>query len=223
MPVLQQDRGAVRVVTLNRPEKRNALNLALCEALVAALRAADADDGVRAVVIAGAGPGFSAGADLGERKLFAEQPEMQARRARASMEMLRAPGLLGKPVVSAVHGATVGAGHTLALCCDMSFASEDVRISYPEAKHDIYPSLVLPTLLRHVGPKDCFELVATGRVMLGPEALRRRLVNALVPPGELLDRACAAALEAAQYGATSLRRVKAAVDAMGQGVAPSAP
>ena len=223
MPLLQETRGAVRVLMLNRPDKRNALNLALCEALVAALRDADADDAVKAVVIAGAGAGFSAGADLGERKEIAGQPELQTRRARASMDMLAMPGQMGKPVVSAIHGNTIGAGHTLALCCDMSIAAEDVRIAYPEAKHDIYPSLVMPTLLRHLGPKDVFELLATGRFMQGPEALRRRLVNALVSGEALLEHACEAAEAASLYGAASMRKLKTEVNSLGQGVAPSAP
>ena len=223
MPVLIENRGRVRVVTLNRPEKRNALNLALCEAMVKALAAAAEDDSVAAVVIAGAGVGFSAGADLGERKLYADAPDMQTRRSQSGMAMLRLPGQMGKPVVAAVHGPTVGAGSTLALACDMIVASDDVKISYPEAKHDIYPSLVMPTLLRHLGPKDCFELLATGRVVLAEEALRLRLVNLVVPAGELVDRACAVAESAALYGAASMKRIKAAIDSLGQGVVPSAP
>ncbi len=223
MPVIVETRGRVRVLTLNRPEKRNALNLALCEAMVKALAAAAADDSVAAVVIAGAGVGFSAGADLGERKLYADAPEMQSRRAAAGMAMLRLPGQMGKPVIAAVHGPTVGAGSTLALGCDMIVAADDVKVSYPEAKHDIYPSLVLPTLLRHLGPKDCFELLATGRVVLAEEALRLRLVNQVVPREELLATACAVAEGAALYGRDSLKRIKAAIDALGQGVVPSAP
>ena len=223
MPVLIENRGRVRVLTLNRPEKRNALNLALCEAVVGALKAADADDSVAAVVIAGAGVGFSAGADLGERKLYADAPEMQTRRAQVGLEMLVLPGRMGKPVVAAVHGPTVGAGSTLALASDMIVASDEVRISYPEAKHDIYPSLVMPTLLRHLGPKDCFELLATGRVVLAEEALRLRLVNQVVPRDQLLEAACAAAENAAVYSRASMLKIKAAIDALGQGVVPSAP
>ena len=81
----------------------------------------------------------------------------------------------------------------------------------------------MPTLLRHLGPKDCFELLATGRVVLAEEALRLRLVNLVVPAGELVERACAVAESAALYGAASMKRIKAAIDALGQGVVPSAP
>jgi enoyl-CoA hydratase/carnithine racemase len=137
--------------------------------------------------------------------------------------MFAAPGLMGKPVVAAIHGSTVGAGHTLALCCDLNVAAEDVRISYPEAKHDIAPSLVMPTLLRHLGPKDCFELLATARLVGAEEALRLRLVNRVVPREGLLDAACALAESAALYGPASMRKVKAGIGAMGQGLVPSAP
>ncbi|MDN3563200.1 enoyl-CoA hydratase/isomerase family protein [Paeniroseomonas aquatica] len=218
MPLLTETRGRVRLLTLNRPEKRNALNNALVGAIVESLRAADADPDVAAVVIAAAGPGFSAGADLGERAILIADPEARVARAALSDAMLAAPGLMGKPVVAAIHGATVGAGASLALSCDLVLGAEDLRFAWPEARHDIYPALVLPMLLRHLGPKDAFELVATGRPVLAAEALARRLVNRVVPREALLEEACALAGQAAQYGAESLRRIKAAINA--SGVAP---
>ena len=215
MVLLAETRGRVRLLTLNRPEKRNALNNALVAALLEALRAADAEPGVAAVVVAAAGPGFSAGADLGERAVLIADPGARAARAALSDAMLAAPGAMGKPVVAAVHGAVVGAGASLALCCDMVLGAEDLRFIWPEARHDIYPSLVAPMLLRHLGPKDCFELLATGRPVPAPEALALRLVNRVVPRAALLDEACALAEAAAQYGAESLRRIKASIDAAG--------
>ena len=218
MPLLTETRGRVRLLTLNRPEKRNALNNALVGAIVEGLRAADAEPDVAAVVIAAAGPGFSAGADLGERAILIADPEARVARGALSDAMLAAPGLMGKPVVAAIQGAVVGAGASLALSCDLVLGAEDLRFAWPEAKHDIYPSLVLPMLLRHLGPKDAFELVATGRPVLAAEALALRLVNRVVPRAALLEEACALAEFAAQYGADSLRRIKAAINA--SGVAP---
>lgn len=218
MPLLTETRGRVRLLTFNRPEKRNALNNALVGAILEALRAADAEPDVAAVVIAAAGPGFSAGADLGERAVLIADPEARVARGALSDAMLAAPGLMGKPVVAAIHGATVGAGASLALSCDLVLGAEDLRFAWPEAKHDIYPSLVLPMLLRHLGPKDAFELVATGRPVLAEEALALRLVNRVVPRAALLEEACALAEFAAQYGAESLRRIKAVINA--SGVAP---
>jgi enoyl-CoA hydratase/carnithine racemase len=214
--VLQvEDRGRVHVLRLNRPEKRNALNAGLCAALVEAMRAADAAADVAAVVLAGAGPGFSAGADLGERTVLAADEAARQQRSALSDALLAAPGAMGKPVVAAVHGAVVGAGASLALCCDLVVAAEDARFSYPEAKHDIFPSLVAPMLLRHLGPKDCFELLATGRVVEAAEARALRLVNRVVPRDALLDEACALAEAAALYGAESMRRIKAMIGASG--------
>jgi enoyl-CoA hydratase/carnithine racemase len=221
--ILVEDHGRVRVLRLNRPEKRNALNGPLCSALLAALRAADADADVAAVVLAGSGAGFSAGADLAERALLREDPAAQTARARLSLELLAAPGAMGKPVVAALHGAVVGAGATLGLVCDLAVAAEDLRLSFPEAKHDILPTLVAPTLLRHLGPKDAFDLLATGRVVGAAEALALRLVNRVVPPVALVETACALAESAALYGPASMRRVKAMINAAGEGLEPSAP
>jgi enoyl-CoA hydratase len=210
-----ETRGRVRLLTLNRPDKRNALNNALVGALVEALRAAEADAAVAAVVIAAAGPGFSAGADLGERAVLIADPAARAARSALSDALLAAPGAMGKPVVAAVHGAVVGAGASLALCCDLVLGAEDCRFLWPEAKHDIYPTLVLPMLLRHLGPKDAFELLATGRPMPAAEALARRLVNRVVPRDGLIEQACALAEQAAQYGTDALRRIKAEINAGG--------
>ncbi|GGC49567.1 enoyl-CoA hydratase [Siccirubricoccus deserti] len=205
----------MRVLRLDRPEKRNALNAGLCAALVEAMQAADAAADVAAVVLAGAGPGFSAGADLGERAVLAADEAARQRRSALSDALLAAPAAMGKPVVAAVHGAVVGAGASLALCCDLVVAAEDARFSYPEARHDIFPSLVAPMLLRHLGPKDCFELLATGRAVEAAEARALRLVNQVVPREALIDAACALAEGAALYGAESMRRIKAMIGASG--------
>lgn len=221
--ILTETRGRVRIITLNRPEKRNALNGALCAAALEALRAADADADVAAVVLLGAGAGFSAGADLGERKELAGYAAAQSARAQLSLDLLAAPGEIGKPVVAGIHGHTVGAGATLALVCDLVLAADDLKLSYPEAKHDIYPSLVMPTLLRHVGPKVAFDLLATGRVMGADEAVRLGLANRTVTRASLADDCCALAESAALYGRDSMLQVKFAINAAGEGMEPSAP
>jgi enoyl-CoA hydratase/carnithine racemase len=215
MILLSETRGQVRVLVLNRPEKRNALSIALCAALVAAMRVADADPAVAAVVLAGAGAGFCAGGDLEERRvLAADAAAWQARTAGADA-LLAAPGAMGKPVVAAVHGRMVGMGASLALCCDMVVAADDLRIAWPEARHDIYPTLVAPMLLRHLGPKLAFELLASGRAVEAAEALSLRLVNRVVAREALLEAACALAESAAQYGPRSMRGMKAWINAAG--------
>ena len=195
-------RGPVLLLRLNRPEKRNALSMALCTAVVEALRAAEDDAAVSAVVLAGEGAGFCAGGDLEERRLLADA-------------VLAAPGVLAKPVVAAVHGRVVGMGASLMLACDMVVAAEDALFTWPEARHGIWPQLVAPQLLRHLGPKDTFEVLATGRTLDAAEARALRLVNRVVPRDALLGEACAFAAAAAQYGPQSLRGIKTMIDAAG--------
>ena len=130
-----EDRGAVRILTMNRPEKRNALNTSLTQALVDALRAADADDSIACVVLTGAGQGFCAGADLSEFKDFT--PEKQAlvdARAELTMQLHLAFPKLSKPVVTAINGAAMGGGAGLAIAGDLAVMAEDATLGYPETR-----------------------------------------------------------------------------------------
>ena len=215
MILLSEMRGQVRLLRLNRPEKRNALSMALCAAVVEALRAAEADSSVDAVVLAGEGAGFCAGGDLEERRVLADDPAAWQARAALADAVLAAPGIMAKPVVAAVHGRVVGMGASLMLGCDMVVAAEDALITWPEARHGIWPALVAPQLLRHLGPKDAFEVLATGRTLDAAEARALRLVNRVVPRHALLEEACALAAAAAAYGPDNLRGIKAMIDAAG--------
>lgn len=213
--LIVEPRGPVRLLRLNRPEKRNALSMTLCAALIEALHAAEADAAVGAVVLAGEGAGFCAGGDLEERRALADDAAAWQARAALADAMLAAPGGIGKPVVAAVHGRVVGMGASLMLGCDMAVAAEDALFSWPEARHGIWPHLVAPQLCRHLGPKDAFELLATGRVADAAEAGRLRLVNRVVPRAALLEEACALAEAASQYPPEMLRGIKARIDAAG--------
>jgi len=215
MVLLSETRGRIRLLTLNRPEKRNALSTELVRILLDALHAADAEEAVAGVVITGAGPGFCAGADLAERAALIQDEAKRAERATLSDTLMAAPGLMGKPVVAALNGAGVGAGASIALCCDMAVAAEEARFAWPEAKHAIYPSLVAPMLLRHLSPRDVFELLATGATLSAAEAHALRLVNRVVPRARLLDEACVMAEAAALYPPDMLRRIKQEINAGG--------
>jgi len=134
--MLTENRGRVRILTMNRPEKLNALNTALTEALVQSLREADADDSVSVVVLTGAGRAFCAGADISEFKdLTPDQAQRVEHRAQLTMQSHLMFSQIRKPVIAAVRGAAMGGGAGLALAADLVVASETMKLGYPEIKH----------------------------------------------------------------------------------------
>jgi enoyl-CoA hydratase/carnithine racemase len=188
--LLIEDRGAVRILTMNRPDKRNALNQALTEALLDGLRAAEADDLVRSIVLTGAGRAFCAGADLSEFKdLTPDRADLVARRAELTMSLQGIFSTLSKPVVTAVNGAAMGGGAGLALAGDIAVMASTATLGYPEVKHGIVAAVVMANLLRNVGHKAAFELVATGEPVDAARALTIGLVNRVTAPERLMEEA----------------------------------
>lgn len=176
--VLTEDRGAVRIVTLNRPEKMNALNTTLTQGILDALLAADDAPAVHAVVLTGAGRAFCAGADLGEfRHLTPRESDAVVKRADLTSRLQTVASRMAKPVVAAVGGAAVGGGAGLAIGCDMAVVGRDLRFGYPEVKHSIVPALVMTGLVRALGRKQAFEMISLGRLIGAEEALALGLVN----------------------------------------------
>src|SRR5580658_1062773 len=186
--LLIDDDGAVRILTMNRPEKRNALNMGLSEALLAALYEADHASGVRVIVLTGAGPAFCAGADLSE---FAglSAAAMIERRAELTMKLHAVFSHLVKPVVTAINGAAMGGGAGLALAGDIAVMSQTAKLGYPEVKHGIVAAVVMANLVRHAGRKAAFELVAIGEPVDASRALALGLVNRVVVPDKLMETA----------------------------------
>jgi enoyl-CoA hydratase/carnithine racemase len=180
MNLLIENRGAVRVLTLNRPEKRNALDTALTRTLLEALRATDEDDDVRAVVLTGAGPAFCAGADLGEFKGLADAQAAEAR-AELTMNLHLIFSKMIKPVVTAINGSAMGGGAGLAIAGDLAVMAERAKLGYPETKHGIVASIVMANLVRQVGRKSAFELVSLAEPIGAARALELGLVNRVVP------------------------------------------
>ena len=179
MTLLIENRGPVRILTMNRPEKRNALNAELTQALLDALRAADTDESVGCVVLTGAGQGFCAGADLSEFK------DLQAavaaeNRAELTMQLHLAFSRMSKPVVSAINGHAMGGGAGLALAADIAVMAQGAKLGYPEAKHGIVAAIVMANLVRQVGRKAAFELVALGEPVDAQRALELGMVNRVV-------------------------------------------
>ena len=179
--VLVEDVGRVRTITLNRPERRNALNPEMQEELVAAFEAASGEDGVRVVVLAGAGESFCAGLDLevlrGLAGKGAEEHEADARRV---ARMFRALYELEKPTIARVQGAAVAGGTGLATICDFTIAAAGARFGYTEARIGFVPALVSAYLVLQVGEKRARELLLTGRLFPAEEALRFGLVSEVV-------------------------------------------
>jgi enoyl-CoA hydratase/carnithine racemase len=186
MTLLIEDRGAVRIVILNRPEKRNALNSELTRALLDALRAADADASVGCVVLTGAGAGFCAGADLGEFKGL-KDPQAAEARAELTMQLHLSFSRMSIPVITAINGAAMGGGAGLAIAGDMAVMAEGAKLGYPETKHGIVAAIVLANLVRQIGRKAAFELVSLGEPIDAARALRLGLVNYVFAESEILD------------------------------------
>jgi enoyl-CoA hydratase len=207
--LLIDDRGPVQVLTMNRPEKRNALNSALTAALLEALRAADADEEVNCVVLTGAGPGFCAGADLAEFKdLTPDQPHPVESRAELTMRLHQVFSHMTKPVVTAINGAAMGGGAGLALAGDLAVMAESAKIGYPEVRHGIVAAIVMPNLVRQIGRKAAFELLATGQPVDAPRALALGMVNRVVPDADLMTEALKLAGELAAVSRPAMATTK---------------
>jgi enoyl-CoA hydratase/carnithine racemase len=183
--LLVENRGAVRILTLNRPEKRNALDTELTRALLEALRAADGEQSVGCVILTGAGQGFCAGADLSEFKGLRD-PQAAEARAELTMQLHLAFSKTRVPVVTAVNGAAMGGGAGLAIAGDLAVMAENAKIGYPETKHGIVAAIVLGNLVRQVGRKAAFELVAFGEPIDARRALQLGMVNHVFPEKDLL-------------------------------------
>jgi enoyl-CoA hydratase/carnithine racemase len=211
--VLQEHHDGVLLLTLNRPEKLNALNLALADGLVTALDAAEADDAVRAIVLTGAGRAFSAGADLKEFKDKTLENVALARRRSGLYARLNGmvPGM-SKPVIAAVNGLALGGGCGLVVSCDMALASGTATFSYPELKHGMVPAGVLPPLARQVGRKAAFDLMATGRTFDAHEAARLGIISRIVAADRLLDDVMDVAHTMAGYSREAMAGLKRLLD-----------
>jgi enoyl-CoA hydratase/carnithine racemase len=190
--LLIENRDAVRVLTMNRPDKRNALNQALTQALLDGLQAAEDDESVRSIVLTGAGPAFCAGADLSEFKdLTPDNAPLVEHRAELTMKLQGIFSQLSKPVVTAVNGAAMGGGAGLALAGDVALMASSAKLGYPEVKHGIVAAVVMANLVRNVGRKAAFELVAAGEPVDAERALALGLVNRVSAPDALMADALA--------------------------------
>ena len=178
--------GGIAVVTLNRPEVHNAFNEALIAELTAALRALGADPGVRAVVLAGAGASFCAGADLNWMKAMAGFSRAQnLADAKALATMLNTLNQLPKPTIARVHGAAYGGGVGLVACCDIAIGTPDAVFALSEAKLGLIPATISPYVVEAIGARAARRLFLTAERFTAAEAYRLGLLHDLALPDEL--------------------------------------
>src|ERR1041385_1364669 len=176
--VLYSVDGAVARVTLNRPEKRNALNDAVIAGMKRGLKEAAADKAIRVVVISGAGKDFCSGADLSAlQKIAGASVAENAEDARSLLELFLMIRQVPVPVVAAVTGRALAGGCGLATACDLVLASASARFGYPEVKIGFVPAMVMAILRRNVSEKRAFELITRGEEMGAEQAKQFGLVN----------------------------------------------
>jgi methylglutaconyl-CoA hydratase len=196
-------RDGVLWLTLNRPEKRNAIDAAMIDAIGEALARADLDAAVRVLAIRGAGKDFCAGMDLAELLASADRSiaenETDARRLGDLFVRMRA---LPKPVVAVVRGRALAGGCGLATACDLVLAHAEATFGYPEVRRGFVPAMVMAMLRRAVGEKVAFDLIATGRLLSADEARQVGLVSRVLP-AELFEESVSTLLGLMAAGSAS--------------------
>ena len=206
------DRGPVAVLTLNRPDRRNALSAAMLQSIFEALDALATDDTARCILIRGEGKHFCAGADFSD---VAEGAATGARYGAGFEQMLRAIEDHPLPVVAAVQGAALGAGCQLLAATDLAIAADDARIGIPSARLGILLDLEkIQRMIQVIGPAHTRELLLTGRELDGREAAAWGLVTGVVKAKEVDEAARALADRVAANAPLSVRGSKAAIRAV---------
>ena len=210
--VLYEREGAIGVITLNRPERLNAINMGLLDDLLGRLDEARADEAVVSVVLTGAGRSFCAGEDLKETSA-GKSMESWTRETGALQDVQRSVLRLGKPLIAAVAGYAVGGGCEFAMSCDIRIASDDAKFGFPETGLGMTVTTAGTKLLSQlVGLGKAKELVFTGEFIGADEALRIGLVNRVVPSDRLMAEALAMAGKIADRSPLALKLSRSAID-----------
>jgi enoyl-CoA hydratase/carnithine racemase len=175
--------GTIARLTMNRPEKRNALSLAHMQELIDCLKAVGESKEAQTVVLAGNGPAFCAGHDLSE--MVGRDPEFYRHLFDVCCELMETIQAIPQPVIARVHGVATAAGCQLAATCDLVVASEEARFATPGVKIGLFCSTPMVALSRAVGQKKAMEMLLTGEFISAEEALTEGLANRVVPADEL--------------------------------------
>ena len=216
--LVRREDGVARL-TLNRPDKRNALNAELIAALKAALRAADDDAEVRVVALEGAGRDFCSGADLSALRTIAEGGVMEnLEDVEGLAELFLLPRRMRKPVVALVRGRALAGGCGLATACDLVLAAEGAQFGYPEVKIGFVPAMVMAITRRNVSEKRAFDLLVRAQPISAVEAERIGLISRVVADDAFAAEAEALLAELAERSPSAVQLTKRLLyhsDAMG--------
>jgi methylglutaconyl-CoA hydratase len=208
-PLLYRVDAGIARITLNRPDKRNALNPELIAALREALKISSRDATVRVVLIAGAGKDFCAGLDLATLDVAGEAGALEhLESAQHLADVLLAIRRHPRPVVAAVDGRALGGGAGIATACDLILAAESAALGYPEVKIGFVPAIVAALLRRSVTEKRMFELLTSGEPVTAAEAKAIGLVNQVFPDAEFEARSEAYVRNLAAKSASALSLTK---------------
>jgi len=204
---LAYDAG-VATITLNRPDKRNAISFDLIDDLLHAFGEVENSD-ARVLIMTGAGKAFSSGMDLDNLKsLIGRSPEQNLQDSETMVRMFRALYEFPKVTIAAVNGAAIAGGTGLALLCDFTLAVPEAKFGYTEVRIGFVPAIVSTFLLRQVGEKQARDLLLTGRIIAADEAARMGLVNEIVAAENLISRARELAAVLMENSPSSLRATK---------------
>lgn len=201
-------KSSFATITLNRPEKRNALNDELMDELPSAFSEVKASDAC-ALILTGAGHAFCSGMDLDALKnLAGRTPEQNLQDSQKIADLFLALYEFPKPTIAAVNGSAIAGGAGLATICDFTLAASDAKFGYTEVRIGFIPAIVSAFLLRQITEKDARDLLLTGRIIRADEAYRIGLVNEIVPADFLLNRAEELALQLSENSPVSLSATK---------------
>ncbi|MBZ5661514.1 MAG: enoyl-CoA hydratase/isomerase family protein [Acidobacteriia bacterium] len=200
--------GEIATITLNRPDKRNAISAAMIADLLAALAEAEANP-ARILILTGAGKAFCAGMDLEALKAVATQsPTEHLEDSRRTARLYRRLWSFPKPTIAAVNGPAVAGGCGLATLCDFTIAAPEAKFGYPEVRIGFIPAIVSVFLTRQIGEKRARDLLLTGRIIDAAEALNLGLINEIAPTPELMGAAHRLAKELLYSSPLSLLKTK---------------
>ncbi|HJY85207.1 MAG TPA: enoyl-CoA hydratase-related protein [Candidatus Acidoferrales bacterium] len=181
--------GEVAAITLNRPEKRNAISTGMIEDLLGALEQVERGP-ARVAILTGAGKAFSSGMDLADLRAIAQQsPEQNLQDSQRMARMFRRLWSFPKPLIAAVNGPALAGGCGIAMLCDFTLAAPEAKFGYTEVRIGFLPAIVSVFLLRQIGEKRARDLLLTGRILDAREAEQAGLVTRVVPSETLMESA----------------------------------